>query len=219
MRVVWLEGLPRYGPSKGWRLSSIYVINHITLDGVMQSPGRAEEDIRDGFTDGGWSIPGVDDVLMSATNARVVEAGGLRLLLGRRSYEGMLGYWNTQDSPFKDGLNDAMKYVVSTTLKEPLPWPNSRLLTGDIFEGVAALKQESDNDLCIMGSGELIQSLLPHRLIDELLLFIHPRVLGMGRRMFPPGGESASFDLIDTRPTTTGVIIAQYRLVDGVGGD
>jgi dihydrofolate reductase len=196
-------------------LSSIYVINHITLDGVMQSPGRPEEDTRDGFGDGGWSTPGVDDVLMTATNLRVAQAGGLRLLLGRRSYESMLGYWNTQDSPFKDGLNNAAKYIVSTTLKDPLlPWPNSTLLTGDVAESVASLKRESQGGLCIMGSGVLIQSLLLYQLIDEFLLFIHPRILGRGRRLFPPGGSLASFHLLDARPTTTGVIIAQYRRVD-----
>jgi dihydrofolate reductase len=95
-------------------MSNIYVINHITLDGVMQSPGRPEEDTRDGFAEGGWSTPGVDDVLMTTTNSRVAQAGGLRLLLGRRSYEGMLAYWKTQDSPFKDGLNSAAKYIVLT---------------------------------------------------------------------------------------------------------
>jgi dihydrofolate reductase len=195
-------------------VSSIYVINHITLDGVMQSPGRPEEDTRDGFSEGGWSTAGVDDVLMTATNSRVAQAGGLRLLLGRRSYEGMLGYWNTQDSPFKDGLNNAAKYIVSTTLKDPLPWPNSTLLTGDVAEGVTSIKRESRGDLCIMGSGVLIQSLLRYRLIDEFLLFIHPRILGTGRRIFPPGGAPASFHLLDARPTATGVIIAQYRLVD-----
>lgn len=192
-------------------MTCIYVINHVTLDGVMQGPGRAEEDTRDGFAQGGWAAPGIDESLMSATNSRVAQAGGLHLLLGRRSYEGMLGYWNTQNSPFKDGLNNAPKYVVSTTLKDPLPWPNSRLLIGDIAEIVAALKQESTNDLCIMGSGELIQSLLPHGLIDEFLLFIHPRVLGTGRRLFPSGGVPLSFRLIDISSTTTGVIIAHYR--------
>jgi dihydrofolate reductase len=198
-------------------LSSIYVINHTTLDGVMQSPGRPEEDTRDGFAEGGWSPAGVDDVLMTATNSRVAQAGGLRLLLGRRSYEGMLGYWNTQDSPFKDGLNNAAKYIVSTTLKDPLPWPNSTLLTGDAAESVASLKRESEGDICIMGSGELIQFLLRHQLIDEFLLFVHPRVLGTGRRIFPPGGAPASFHLLEARPTTKGVIIARYRLVDEGG--
>jgi dihydrofolate reductase len=88
-------------------MSRVVVINHLTLDGVMQAPGRPDEDTRDGFAHGGWSAPNADDQLLAATYARVAESGGLRLLLGRRSYEDMLGYWNTQDSPFKDGLNNA----------------------------------------------------------------------------------------------------------------
>jgi dihydrofolate reductase len=98
----------------------------------MQAPGRPDEDTRDGFAQGGWSAPNVDDQLLAATHARVAESGGLRLLLGRRSYEDMLGYWNTQDDPFKDALNNAPKYVASRTLREPLPWPNSTLLDGDV---------------------------------------------------------------------------------------
>src|SRR5438132_5089335 len=141
------------------RMSKVVVINHLTLDGVMQSPGRAEEDTRDGFTHGGWSSRNADDQVVSATYARVEEGGGLQLLLGRRSYEGMLGYWNTQDSPFKEGLNAAPKYVASRTLAEPLPWPNSTLLHGDVTEAVAELKHQLAGDLTVMGSGELIQTL------------------------------------------------------------
>ena len=105
-------------------MSRVVVINHVTLDGVMQSPGRPEEDTRDGFTYGGWASPNVDDVVMTALGARLGE--GLRLLLGRRSYEGILGYWNTQDSPFAPALNNADKYVASRTLNEPLRWPTRR---------------------------------------------------------------------------------------------
>src|SRR5437870_6540767 len=95
--------------SEDSKMAKIVVINHLTLDGVMQAPGRAEEDTRDGFTYAGWSAPNVDGVMMDAVGARMGE--GNRLLLGRRSYEDMLGYWNTQDSPFKDALNNADKYV------------------------------------------------------------------------------------------------------------
>lgn len=192
-------------------MPEIYVINHVTLDGVMQGPGRKEEDRRGGFESGGWSAAGVDEVLMEATMSRVSMAGGLRLLLGRRSYEDMLAYWNTQDSPFKDGLNGAPKYVASTTLREPLPWPNSTLLSGDVVETVTALKHEPGADLCIMGSGQLIQALMAAGLIDELLLFIHPIVLGDGRRLFPRGGPPASFRLTSCRANTKGVIMATYR--------
>jgi dihydrofolate reductase len=191
-------------------MSRVVVINHLTLDGVMQSPGRPEEDARDGFTHGGWSTVSVDDQVLAATYARVEEGGGLQLLLGRRSYEGMLGYWNTQDNPFKDGLNNAPKYVASTTLREPLPWPNSTLLHGEINAAVGALKHESTKDLTVMGSGLLIQTLMLENLIDEYLLFIHPLVLGTGRRMFADG-QSAPLRLIESNTTNTGVLIARYE--------
>jgi dihydrofolate reductase len=133
------------------------------------------------------------------------------LLLGRRSYEDMLSYWNTQDSPFKDMLNSAPKYVASRTLREPLPWPNSTLLDADLVEAVARLRQQPGKDLNVMGSGELIRTLMPHNLIDEYLLFIHPLVLGAGRRLFDDGGPPASLRLVDSTVSTTGVLIATYQ--------
>ena len=187
------------------------VINSVTLDGVMQGPGRAEEDTRGGFTLGGWAARTMNDEIQAAVNSRVAEAGGLRLLVGRRSYETMLGYWNTQDHPFKDGLNNAPKYVASTTLREPAPWPNTTLLYGDVADAVSALKRKPNNDLVIMGSGELIQTLMRHDLIDEYMLVIHPRVLGTGRRLFPDGGTPASLALVSARATSTGALIAVYR--------
>jgi dihydrofolate reductase len=192
-------------------MSRVVVINHLTLDGVMQAPGRPEEDTRDGFAQGGWSAPNVDDQLLAATHARVAESGGLRLLLGRRSYEDMLGYWNTQDSPFKDGLNNAPKYVASRTLREPLPWPSSTLLRGDVAGTVLDLKHKLTGHLTVMGSGEFLQTLMRHDLIDEYLLFIHPLVLGTGRRLFSNGVPPASLRLIESNATTTGVMIARYE--------
>jgi dihydrofolate reductase len=190
-------------------MSRVVVINHLTLDGVMQGPGRPDEDTRDGFDLGGWAGANVDDVVNAAVGARRPQSGGM--LLGRRSYEDMLGYWNTQDSPFKDMLNDAPKYVASRTLSEPLPWPNSTLLTGGVAESVAQLKQESGRDLNVMGSGELIQTLMRHDLVDEYLLLVHPLVLGSGRRLFADGGPPASLRLVDSTVSTTGVLIATYQ--------
>jgi dihydrofolate reductase len=192
-------------------VSEIVVINNVTLDGVIQGPGRAEEDTRGGFTLGGWAALTMNDEVQQAVNARVAQAGGLRLLLGRRSYEGMLGYWNTQASPFKDGLNNAPKYVVSTTLRAPAPWPNTTLLQGDPAEEVAALKRRPDHDLVIMGSGVLIQTLMRHDLIDEFMLVIHPRVLGTGRRLFSDVSAPASLRLISSKPTVTGALITRYE--------
>ena len=190
-------------------MSRVVVINHLTLDGVMQAPGRREEDTRGGFEHGGWAGPNVDEVVNAAMGARMPRSGGL--LLGRRSYEDMLGYWNTQDSPFKDMLNSAPKYVASRTLREPLPWPNSTLLSGDVAEAVAQLRQQPGKDLNVMGSRELIQTLMRHGLIDEYLLLIYPLVLGSGRRLFADGGPPASLRLIDSTASTTGVLIATYQ--------
>jgi dihydrofolate reductase len=192
------------------RMGRVIVINHLTLDGVVQAPGRPDEDTRGGFTHGGWSVPNVDDVMMDVVlGTRTPASGGL--LLGRHSYEDMLGYWNTQDSPFKDTLNNAPKYVASRTLREPLPWPNSTLLQGDVAAAVAQLKRRSEADLTVMGSGELIQTLMRHNLIDEYLLLIHPLVLGTGRRLFTDGGPSASLRFVEGQTSTTGVLIATYE--------
>jgi dihydrofolate reductase len=195
-------------------MSNVVVINHVTLDGVMQSPGRPDEDTRGGFRHGGWASSNADDQVVAATYARVEEGGGLRLLLGRRSYEDMLGYWNTQDSPFKDGLNNAPKYVASRTLREPLPWPNSTLLHGDAAAAVAGLKRELSGDLTVMGSGALVHTLMRAGLVDEYLLFIHPLVLGTGRRLFGDSSSPASLRLIQGTTTPTGVVIARYEAVN-----
>jgi dihydrofolate reductase len=190
----------------------ITVINHLTLDGVMQAPGRADEDTRDGFDHGGWASAAID-----APDPRIGEAMGARmaqsdgLLLGRRTYEDLLASWNAQGGPFKDALNNAPKYIASTTLAEPLPWPNSTLLGDDVVADVRELKARPGRELHIMGSGQLIHTLMQHRLVDEFLLLIHPIVLGRGRRLFPDDGTYTSLDLVDAQPTTSGVIIATYR--------
>jgi dihydrofolate reductase len=195
-------------------MSKIYVVNHVSLDGVMQGPGRADEDTRDGFAAGGWAAQHVDETQAEMLNARVSRGGGMRMLLGRFSYDDMLGYWNTQDSPFTSGLNNAEKYVVSRTLTPPLPWPNSALISGDIDE-LAELKNGPGADLCVMGSGQLIQTLMAHHLVDEFLLFVHPIILGAGRRLFSPQGAPAGLRLLEARSTPTGVIVAHYESITG----
>jgi dihydrofolate reductase len=193
------------------------VIIHLTLDGVMQSPGRPEEDTRGGFTQGGWGSRNFDQEMLGHVYGRVNESGGLRLLLGRWTYEEMLGYWNSQDSPFKEGLNNAPKYVASRTLSEPLSWPNSTLLHGEASEAVARLKQQADGDLFVMGSGDLIETLMRGDLIDEYLLIIHPLVLGTGRKMFPDGIPPLELRLTDSKTTAKGVLILSYQTPhDGV---
>jgi dihydrofolate reductase len=198
-------------PRKAHHVSQVIVINSVTVDGVMQGPGRPDEDPRGGFTSGGWAAEAMNDEVQAAVNERVRQAGGLRLLLGRRSYEGMLGYWNTQEHPFKEGLNNAPKYVASTTMRDPAPFPNTTLLASDVPGAVSALKQRPGNDLVVMGSGELINTLMPHGLIDEYMLIIHPRVLGVGRRLFREGATPLGLTLLSARPTSTGALIAVYR--------
>ncbi|HEX3205949.1 MAG TPA: dihydrofolate reductase family protein, partial [Propionibacteriaceae bacterium] len=135
------------------------------------------------------------------------------MLFGRRTYEDFHGYWPKQtDNPFTPYLNQVTKYVVSNTLSEPLPWQNSVLLSGDAADSVAALKAEPGPDLAIVGSAQLVSSLLPANLIDRLVLLIHPLVLGQGRRLFDERGPGTDFELVDSLPTSKGVIIATYQV-------
>ena len=191
-------------------MREISVTEHLTLDGVMQAPGRPEEDTRGGFEHGGWAIPNNDEVM-----ARVMGEGMARggpLLFGRRTYEDFYGFWPHQkDNPFTDVLNDVEKFVASRTLTDPLPWNNSTLLKGDAAEAVKELKEQPGKDIGVLGSGELVESLIRHQLVDEYLLMIHPLVLGSGRRLFPEGVHS-SLRLVDSVTTTTGVLIATYRV-------
>ena len=192
-------------------MARLRVQNNLTLDGVMQAPGGADEDRRDGFRYGGWAQPYFDPVMAEAAGESMSQGGAM--LFGRRTYEQFASFWPNQpdDDPFAKVLNDTQKYVASTTLREPLPWANSTLLSGDVPDAVAKLKAELDKDLVILGSGELIRSLLPHGLIDEFTLQIHPLVLGTGRRLFRDDGEYAALELVKSKATTTGVILATYR--------
>ena len=191
-------------------MSRIVVVNNVTLDGVMQAPGRPDEDRRGGFEHGGWALPYGDEVMARAMGERMA-AGGV-LLLGRRTYEDFYGYWPQQaDNPFTEVLDERRKYVASTTLSEPLPWRNSTLLHGDAAEAVAALKEQGDEAIGVLGSGELIRSLMRRNLIDEYVLLIHPLVLGTGRRLFGDGSPHTALRLVDSITTTTGVVIATYR--------
>ncbi len=192
-------------------MSRLVVTNNVSLDGVMQSPASPDEDRRDGFAHGGWARPRGDSV--GEAFGGIGEVGGL--LFGRRTYEDFFSFWpNQTDNPFTAVLNTTQKYVASTTLQEPLPWSNSTLLSGDATDAVARLKQQLGKDLLIMGSGELIQSLMRRNLIDEYVLLIHPLVLGTGRRLFAEGSSATTFRLVDTKTTTTGVIIATYQAAE-----
>jgi dihydrofolate reductase len=182
----------------------------MSLDGVIQAPGRPDEDIREGFDRGGWAVPYNDDVMAKKMGEGMASSG--TMLFGRRTYEDFFGFWPQQtDNPFTPYLNQATKYVVSSTLTEPLPWENSILLSGDPTASVAKLKAESGPNLGIVGSGELVRSLLAAGLIDRYVLLIHPLVLGQGRRLFDDRGPGADLELVDSVTTSKGVIIGTYE--------
>jgi dihydrofolate reductase len=188
----------------------VLVVNHITLDGVLQGPGRPDEDTRDGFHRGGWAQRTAED---PAIGAAVSEHMGPEFswLFGRRSYEEMLGHWNEVGGPFKDGLNRTVKYVASSDPDTKLPWPNSKLLHGDVPAAVTHLREQPGGNLVIMGSGQLVRSLLPLGLVDDLFLLIHPIVLGSGHRLFGPTNDRLPLTLVGSAATSTGVIMATYR--------
>ncbi len=188
-------------------MSKVVVFTNLTLDGVMQAPARPDEDRRGGFEYGGWGAP-----YNAMTQAGDSMSNMGALLLGRRTYENFYAVWpKRKDSPFSAILDNLQKYVASTTLSEPLPWINSTLLKGDAAEAVARLKGGLDKNLVIMGSGELVQSLMRHNLVDEYVLLIHPLVLGSGRRLFPDGGAFATLQLVGTKTTDNGVVIVSYQ--------
>jgi len=188
-------------------MSNVVVFTNLTLDGVMQAPGRPDEDRRGGFEHGGWAVP---YAAMAQAGESIANTGAL--LLGRRTYEDFYAVWpKRKDSPFSAMLENIQKYVASTTLSEPLSWSNSTLLPGDAPDAVARLKGEPGKDLVVMGSGELIQSLMRRNLVDRYVLLIHPLVLGSGRRLFPDGGAFAALQLVATSTTNNGVVIATYQ--------
>ena len=189
-------------------MGKVIVMNWVTLDGVMQGPGRPDEDTRDGFEHGGWAVPYSDQALVAKMSERMGEDRAF--LFGRRTYEQLLASWNARGGPFKDALNTARKYVASSNPAARLDWPNSMLLHGDVPAAVAQLKASSGTKLVIMGSGVLIGSLMAANLIDEYLLMIYPLVLGTGWRLFA-GGTPASLRLVESSTTSTGVLVAIYE--------
>jgi dihydrofolate reductase len=189
-------------------MAKVVVANFVSLDGVMQGPGRPDEDTRGGFTHGGWGIPYGDEATVAKMGERMGEDRAF--LFGRRTYEQLLTSWNARGGPFKDALNETRKFVASSNPATDLEWPNSTLLHGDVPAAVSELKRGSETNLVIMGSGVLIGSLMAADVIDEYLLIVPPVVLGTGRRLFPEGVR-ATLRLTECVATSKGVLLTTYE--------
>jgi dihydrofolate reductase len=183
----------------------------MSLDGVVQAPGGAEEDTSGGFAHGGWHMQYLDEVARNWILESITSAGGF--LLGRYTYEIFASYWPNapdEEQVIAEPLNTKPKYVASTTLTEPLEWQSSTLLHGDVADAVAALKQEDGGDVRVIGSSQLVQTLIEHGLLDELNVMIDPLVLGGGKRIFRDDGALRPLRLVKSEVTTTGAILATY---------
>jgi dihydrofolate reductase len=193
-------------------MGKMIVQEWMTLDGVVQAPGAADEDPSGGFGHGGWSLPYFDEVAMKWAVENVAAASGY--LLGRRTYEVFAAHWPTAseaERPLAEPLNTKPKYVASTSLSEPLEWRNSTVLEGDVAGAVAALKQQEDGgDLLVIGSPQLVQTLVGQDLVDEFRVMIDPLVVGGGKRLFGDDGVLRRLRLLDSQVTTTGAILATW---------
>jgi dihydrofolate reductase len=191
-------------------MRSIAVTMWVTLDGVVQGPGRPDEDTRGGFTHGGWGQRYNDEVMGREMATAMARPGDM--LFGRRTWQDFITAWGrrTDGNPFTTQMNAATKYVVSRTLEDADAWQNSILLRGDAAGAVAELKAQPGGDLGIVGSASLVRSLHAAALIDRYTLLICPLTLGSGTRLFEGPGPLTEFDLSRSVTTTKGVIIAHY---------
>jgi dihydrofolate reductase len=191
-------------------MRKLLVIDFLSLDGVMQAPGQPDEDTEGGFKHGGWATPYHDEGLaksvadsMAATDA---------YLFGRKTFENFAAYWPTapRDIPFTDHLNNTAKYVVSKTLKEP-DWHNSTVIDDHVVEEVSTLKQQPGKNIAVLGSGQLVQTLIENDLVDEYFLTVYPLVLGGGKRLFRDDEQLRRLELVDSKTTSTGGVALTYR--------
>jgi len=187
-------------------------VTHVTVDGVMQGLGGRDEDRRGGFERGGWAPPLFVDDASTFLNGVFQRADAF--LLGRRTYEIFAGSWGVWpdpgDSPIWTALNTKPKYVASTTLSKPR-WANTTVLSGDSAAAVGELKAKPAGELQVHGSGKLIRWLLDNQLVDEMTLLTYPVIIGQGTRLFPDTGRDRALELVESRPTSSGVTIHVYR--------
>jgi dihydrofolate reductase len=190
-------------------MRKLMVTTFLTLDGVMQSPGGPGEDDSGGFSHGGWSVNHWDEQMgqvMDEATSRPFE-----MVLGRRTYDIMAAYWpHAPEGAGSKPFNDATKYVASRS-RPTLEWSNSVLVEGDAAEGIGALKKEDGPELQVHGSGNLIQTLMRHNLVDQYRLWIFPLVIGSGKRLFSDGTIPSALKLVDSTVSTTGVVIGSYE--------
>jgi dihydrofolate reductase len=197
-------------------MRKVIVTEWMSLDGVVQAPGAADEDTTGGFAHGGWHLPYFEDLSQKWVVETLTAAGGF--LFGRRTYEGFASHWpnaSGEEQVVAQPLNTKPKYVASRTLAEPLGWQHSTVLQGDAARAVAALKQEDGGDLLVIGSTELVQTLITHDLVDEFRVMIDPLVVGGGKRIFRDDGVLRPLRLVDSKVTTTGAILATYAPAEG----
>ncbi len=188
-------------------MRKLIVLTFLTLDGVMQAPGGPEEDTDGNFTHGGWSVGYWDNVMDEVMGEQMGHP--FDLVLGRKTYEIFAGYWPTSTEDGAEELNKAKKYVASTTLKN-LEWENSELLGDDIESEIKKLKEQDGPELQVHGSADFLQTLIKHDLVDEFWLKIFPVTIGKGKRLFGEGTIPASFKLIKSKISPSGVITANY---------
>jgi dihydrofolate reductase len=191
-------------------MGKLVVGTFVTVDGVMQAPGGPDEDREGGFEHGGWLAPHFDDTLGVFMDGLIGRSEAL--LLGRKTYEIFASYWPNADGPMAQKLNSVPKYVASRTL-DSVDWSNSNLLGDDVPAEVAALKERIDGEIHVTGSGDLIQTLLQHDLVDEFVLIVFPVVLGTGKKLFAGGTIPRGLRLADTQTTPAGVATQTYERV------
>ena len=193
-------------------MRKLSIVEFVTLDGVMQGLGSPDEDRDGGFTHGGWGAPYVDDAFGAAASKGLVGTTGY--LFGRVTYQKMNAYWPTQpdSNPMAASLNAAPKYVASRTLTAT-DWHNSQVLEGELVPAVRALKQTGDGTIVVLGSGVLVQDLIVNGLVDEYQVFVHPLLLGTGKRLFRALPAPIPLELTQHVVTDTGVLMLSYRPV------
>ncbi|HKG49847.1 MAG TPA: dihydrofolate reductase family protein [Actinomycetales bacterium] len=186
-------------------------LTHISVDGLMQGLGGADEDRRGGFERGGWALPLFDKEAETFVNPVYQRADAF--LLGRRTYEIFAGYWGVMEdsgNPIAAALNTRPKYVASTTLTDP-KWADTTVLSADVAAAIGELKAKPAGELQVHGSGNLVRWLFDHQLVDEIILLTYPVVVGQGTRLFPDTGPDTALELVDSQATAKGLTIQVYR--------